>query len=116
LRSPSWSLAVVLDVCCFLVFAIAGRHSHGEDEGLRQLVVVAAPFVVAWFVVAFFAGVYRSSSLGRVVLAWLVAWPLALALRAATGRGVPVSFDLVALVVNGALLVGWRFVVSRLAR
>ena len=64
---------------------------------VRSVVVVAAPFVVAWLVVAFFAGVYRSSSLGRVVLAWLVAWPIALALRAATGRGVPVSFDLVAL-------------------
>jgi hypothetical protein len=45
-----------------------------------------------------------------------VAWPIALALRAATGRGVPVSFDLVALLVNGALLVGWRAVVSRLDR
>ena len=109
-------LAVGLDVVCFLVFAIAGRHSHGESDAFRSVVIVAAPFVCAWLVVAFLSGVYRSSSLGRVVLAWLVAWPIALALRSLTGRGVPASFDVVALLVNGALLVGWRAVVSRLAR
>jgi hypothetical protein len=98
------------------VFSIAGRQSHGEGEALRSIVIVAAPFVVAWLVVAWFSGVYRSSSLRRVALAWLVAWPIALALRALTGRGVPVSFDLVALLFCGALLLGWRAVVSRLAR
>src|SRR3954452_15340034 len=66
-------LGVFLDVCCFLVFAIAGRQSHGEGEALRSIVIVAAPFVVAWLIVAFFSGVYRSSSLRRVALAWLVA-------------------------------------------
>src|SRR5262249_54183127 len=101
---------------CFLVFAWIGRESHGEGGELNTVVIVAAPFVVAWLATAWWAGVYRSPSLGRTALAWLVAWPLALALRALTGRGVPVSFDLVALVVNGVLLVGWRAAVSRLRR
>jgi hypothetical protein len=111
-----WPLAVGLDVCVFLVFSFAGRRSHGEGDALRQVLIVAAPFLGAWLVVALALGVYRSPSLRRVLVAWLVACPLALLLRALGGRGVPLSFDLVAFLFNGVLLVGWRATAARLAR
>ena len=85
--------------------------------------MTAAPFLAAWFAVSPPVGVFNrewpllgARSLKAVGLAWLIAWPIALALRVVLqGRGIPISFDLVALIVNALFLLGWRGAYLRLA-
>src|SRR5215216_3593152 len=85
------AVLAVGDALAFMLFAAIGRASHGEASGLNAILQVAetaAPFMVGWFVIAPFAGAYASASssrprsmLGRVALAWLIAWPIGLVLR-----------------------------------
>jgi hypothetical protein len=115
----SVSLLVAGDALAFLVFAAIGRSSHGEAAGLDavlQVVATAAPFAVGWFAVAPFLGALRPALLvrpgpflARTALAWLVAWPVGLLLRALLlQRAIPLSFALVTFVSVLVLLAGWR--------
>ncbi|HXT34599.1 MAG TPA: DUF3054 domain-containing protein [Chloroflexota bacterium] len=113
---PCLATLVAGDGLAFLLFAGLGRDQHGESGGALSVVATAAPFLVAWFVVSPRLGVFRSGwrrqgfpALRRVAVAWLVAWPIALLLRAALQRrGIPLSFDIVALLTNGVFLLTWR--------
>ncbi len=104
------------DLLAFILFAGLGRDQHRESGWALSVVVTAAPVVVAWFVISPRVGVFRDGwrrqgwpGLRRVAAAWVVAWPLALVLRATLQRrGIPVSFDIVALVANSVFLLGWR--------
>ena len=116
-RRPGWTPVVLLggDVLCFLVFAALGRNQHNEAPGVLNVVETAWPFVAGWIVVAPLRGVLaiepgRPAVAARgVLLAWPLAWPIALVLRAGLQhRDIPLSFDIVALLVNGAFLLGWR--------
>ena len=111
------------DILAFLLFALAGHGQHHETITLGRIVATAAPFVVAWLVCAPWLGAFgRLGSaattrprhlLKRTAVAWIVAWPLALILRAFWMRaGIPPVFDLIALVANAVLLLGWRGVAS----
>jgi hypothetical protein len=133
-----WRVALMVgDILSFLVFASIGRSSHGAAAGLSAMFEVlktAAPFLLGWFLVAPFLGAYRRSQpakagatrlvdwlrrslLARTLLAWLIAWPLALALRALfLGREIPLSFALVTFLANTILLLGWRGVFVWLTR
>ena len=117
------AVLVVGDFIAFLLFAGAGHAQHQEATALGSLVATAAPFVVAWLVCAPWLGAFgRLGSaatthprhlLKRTAIAWIVAWPLALILRAVWMRaGIPPVFDLIALVANAVLLLGWRGVAS----
>ena len=117
------AVLVAGDIIAFLLFARAGHAQHHEATALGSLVVTAAPFVVAWLVCAPWLGAFgRLGSaattqprhlLKRTAIAWIVAWPLALILRAVWMRaGIPPVFDLIALVANAVLLLGWRGVAS----
>jgi hypothetical protein len=102
------ALAVALDLLVLIGFAAIGRRSHGEGGALRETLAVAWPFVAAWIAVA-----GTSRALVRIeplpaAVSWLAAWPLALILRALSGRGDAPSFALVALLVPLAGLTGWR--------
>ena len=108
-------LAVVLDVCCVLVFVIIGRASHGE--GLAGIASTAWPFLAGLL------GGWLGTRAWRQPLtvvpaglgAWLGAAGLGMALRVAAGQGTAAAFVLVALAFLGLFLLGWRLVV-RLAR
>ena len=117
------AVLVAGDIIAFLLFARAGHAQHHEATALGTIVVTAAPFVVAWLVSAPWLGAFgRLGSaattqprhlLKRTAIAWIVAWPLALILRAFWMRaGIPPVFDLIALVANAVLLLGWRGVAS----
>ena len=124
--APRFGRVAVLavgDVIAFLLFARAGHAQHHETEALGGILVTAAPFVVAWLVCAPWLGAFgRLGSaattrprhlLKRTAIAWIVAWPLALILRAFwMHAGIPPVFDLIALVANAVLLLGWRGVAS----
>jgi hypothetical protein len=112
--SPHAELAIALDLVVLIGFAAVGRRSHGEGGALADTLAVAWPFVVAWLAVA-----GASRALVRIAplpaaISWLAAWPLALILRALSGRGDAPSFAVVALVVPLVALTGWRLA-ARLA-
>lgn len=108
------------DVVSFFVFAGVGRRSHNEASGLGAIALIAetaAPFALGWFLVSPFAGAFRRSLIGaprrmlaRTELAWLAAWPVALALRWAfsSDHQIPLSFAIVVLVSNAVFLGIWR--------
>lgn len=111
------------DVIAFFLFARAGHAQHHETIAFASIAATAAPFVVAWLVAAPWLGAFgRAGSarttrprrlLTRTALAWVVAWPLALLLRAFwMHEGIPPAFDVIALVVNALLLLGWRGVAA----
>jgi len=114
---------VVGDALCFLIFASIGTNQHGEGINLLYSVWVALPFLAAWFAVSPFLGAFRAElatsprrMLVRTALAWLVTWPFAMAFRwlqidrvTGTTPGAFLSFAVVALLFNLALLAIWRW-------
>jgi hypothetical protein len=122
-RSTSRYIAVLAlgDTLAFLVFAAIGRGSHGEATGLAaipQVILTAAPFAIAWFIVAPFVGVYRRELMAdprkmaaRTLLGWVLSWPVAMVLRGIfVDHAVPPwTFAVIALVVNAAFLLIWRW-------
>jgi hypothetical protein len=114
---------VVGDALCFLIFASVGMNQHGEGVNLLTAAWVALPFLTAWFAVSPFLRAFEATlassprrMLLRTVLAWLVTWPVAMALRwlqvdrvQGTPPGAFVAFAVVALFFNLALLAIWRW-------
>ena len=113
--------AALVDLLLVLVFAAVGRASHGEDVGPVGLVTTAWPFAAGWlvgWVVVLVLAPTRSRPLGLAagVLVWLPTVLVGMLLRAATGAGVQTSFVVVATVVLGVLLLGWRGVATLVRR
>lgn len=115
------AVLVVGDAIAFLVFAAIGRGSHGEASGLAaipQIALTALPFAAAWFVIAPFVGAFRRDLTAdprkmakRTVLAWLLSWPVAMALRGIfVDHGIPpLTFAIITLVFNTGILLVWRW-------
>ncbi len=115
------------DAVAFLIFAGAGRASHGETRGLGALLNVAGtalPFALGWFAVAPFFGAFRCTKtdrlgkmLARTELAWLCAWPVTLGLRYVLvgNHSLTMPFPLIALAFNALFLGVWRGAFSLLA-
>lgn len=102
-------IAAALDALLVIVFAAIGRASHSEAL-LSGLLRTAWPFLaglaVGWLVV-------RLTSLpGAGLRAGLIVWICTVAggmlLRALTGQGTAASFIVVASIVLGTFLMGWR--------
>ena len=113
-------LAVVLDVCCVLVFVIIGRASHGE--GLAGIASTAWPFLAGlaggWLAAAGLAGAWRQPF--RLwpagVGAWLGTVILGMVLRVVSGQGTAPAFVVVALAFLGLFLLGWRLLAQVVTR
>ncbi|MFL5627848.1 MAG: DUF3054 domain-containing protein [Ktedonobacteraceae bacterium] len=115
------AVLVVGDVLAFLAFAAIGRGSHGEASGfaaIPQIVLTALPFAAAWFIVAPLVGAYRRDLTAdprkmakRTALAWLLSWPVAMALRGIfVDHGIPpLSFAIITLIFNTVILLIWRW-------
>ena len=118
---PEWqriSTLVLGDFIVFLVFATIGRRSHGEASDIWQIFLTALPFAAGWFLVAPFVGVYRRILMSdprkmakRTVLAWILSWPVAMALRGIfVDHAIPpATFAIIALITNLILLLVWRW-------
>jgi Protein of unknown function (DUF3054) len=110
-RSPQWLGALAVDIAAVVLFATAGRNAHDESSGLTAVITIAAPFLVG-LLVGWVAspGVRRQPLAPRTgVMLWLATVVIGLVLRRTVGdRGTAASFVIVATVVLGALLVGWR--------
>ena len=112
------------DAVSFLVFAALGRTSHETGLSPAAVVGTALPFLVVWYPVGVWLRVFRPEAAAgpliaarRILLPWLLAWPLALQLRALIlDRSIPFSFAAVVFATNLVLLAGWRAVYARLRR
>ncbi|UIJ33999.1 DUF3054 domain-containing protein [Allobranchiibius sp. GilTou73] len=108
-------VAAVLDVVLIVAFAAIGRASHSESHPVLESAVVAWPFLVGAAVGWGFAvGVRRwvVTSIRAGVPIWLGSVAIGMVLRALTGRGVAVSFMIVAAIVLAVFLLGWRGIVA----
>lgn len=105
--------AGLLDVLVIVIFAAIGRASHAEAHPVLESLSVAWPFItgtaIGW---AIALGPLRraAASLLAGVPIWVATVVIGMALRAATGRGIAVSFIVVATLFLGAFLLGWRLI------
>jgi hypothetical protein len=114
-RTWGW-LAAVIDVVLIVLFALIGRSSHGETLTLGGLWLTAYPFLAGWAIAYVTSGAWARPlafwPTGGV--AWILTIFVGMAIRVATGQGVdngnplPISFLIVATVVVGVFLMGWR--------
>ncbi|WIB78473.1 DUF3054 domain-containing protein [Curtobacterium sp. MCPF17_002] len=114
-RTWGW-LAAVIDVVLIVVFTLIGRSSHGEAETALGLWTTAYPFLAGWAIAYVTSGAWarplRFWPTGVVV--WVLTVFVGLAIRVATGQGdvdgnpLPISFVIVATIVLGVFLLGWR--------
>lgn len=111
--------ALVLDAVLVLIFAVIGRASHDEDPG--GFLLTAWPFIVALLVGHLVAALLpgrprRPWSLAWGAVVWAVTVVGGMLLRVASGDTAQVAFIIVATIVLGVFLVGWRAVAALLRR
>ena len=113
------------DFLTLLLFAWIGRRSHDlVATDVEALMATAAPFVISWFVVTPWFGLFSAEVsqnwrrlVPRLLIAWVIGTPLALVLRALwLGRSIPggviPSFALVAFGFTTLFLLIWRLAYS----
>jgi len=115
-RAPWWAL--VLDVVLVLAFVAIGRSSHDEGDTIEGLATTFWPFLVGmlvgWAIVRGTRGPLATWRSGVVV--WVSTVVVGMLLRVVSGQGIAVSFVIVALIVLGVFLVGWRLVARLVTR
>ena len=111
--------ALIVDAVLVLIFAVIGRASHDEDPA--GFLLTAWPFLVALLVghalAALLPGRPRrpwSVLWGTVV--WIVTVVGGILLRIVSGDTAEVPFIIVATLVLGVFLVGWRAVTALVRR
>lgn len=111
--------AFLLDALLVILFAAIGRRSHDESGAAAGVLSTAGPFlaglVLGW---AVSLAVRRSAPLSvhSAVSVWFATVFFGMVLRVLTGRGIAVSFVIVASVVLAVFLLGWRWAVGFIAR
>lgn len=108
-------LAAAIDAVAVVVFVAAGRSSHAEALSLAGLAETAWPFLggalVGWLIAGLLTGGGWRSPLAPVrtgLVVWLSTVATGMLLRVVSGQGTAFAFIVVAAVVLGILLVGWR--------
>jgi hypothetical protein len=111
------SIAAAADAALIILFAALGRRTHDEGSAVGGTLVVAAPFLIGYAVAAAVLRLDRAPfSVRRAAPVWAAGIGLGMLLRGTVfDRGLAPAFVVVAFVTTGALLLGWRLVVARLA-
>jgi hypothetical protein len=111
----SWALA---DVAMILLFAASGRRTHEHGMSIPGVLETAWPFLLAYAIayVSFRSWRFSSDVWPGAVLLWLNTAVGGLIIRAASGAGVAFSFQVVTVLVLGALLLLPRVVVHSFHR
>jgi hypothetical protein len=109
-------LAVLLDICCVLIFVAIGRASHTRGETLGGVASTSWPFLsglaVGWLAAR---GWRRPMALGPSgVTVWLCTVAVGMLLRVVAGQGTAVAFVGVALAFLGLFMLGWRCLLALL--
>lgn len=105
-------LGLAVDLVVVVVFATIGRASHKESLSVAGIAETAWPFLVgllvAWLITRAWRAPARILPIGLLVWGWTAV--IGLALRVASGQGIQLAFVIVATVVLGLFLLGWRLV------
>lgn len=114
-RAPA---ALAADLVAVLTFTTLGRRNHDEGLSAAGIATTAWPFLVGALVGwALSRGWRRPGAIVPTgVTVWVCTIAVGMLLRKATGAGTALSFVLVAGLVTGLSLLGWRAVVAALAR
>lgn len=108
--------AASIDAGLVLVFVLIGRASH--DEGLLGVLTTWWPFLgglaIGWLLLRAWRNPRRIVWTGIGV--WLCTVAVGMLLRLASGQGVQPSFIVVATIVLGVFLLGWRAITLLAAR
>jgi hypothetical protein len=120
---PLAAASIALDLTAVVIFAAAGRNTHEHGLALTGILITASPFLAGALVGWLASRAWRRPAAlwPTGVAVWLAAVALGLALRGLAGGGLALSFQIVAFLVLGALLLGWRaaaalFIKLRFAR
>lgn len=106
--------AAVIDVAMLIIFAALGRVSHDSGHAILGTLRVAAPFIIAYLIVAAATRLYRQPlSVARAAMTWLPMVVLGMLIRRFVfDRGTAPAFVIVAFVSTAVLLIGWRAMVA----
>jgi hypothetical protein len=111
-RTISPPYLLIGDAIAIAMFAVIGLASHDEGITAGGVARNALPILAAWFVVAAFAGTYSRPGLRTMLVTWVIAVPVGVAIRAiALSRpadGSQIVFGIVTMTVTLVLLLGWR--------
>jgi hypothetical protein len=117
-HKPQW-LLLSGDVVIFMFFAFFGRETHasGDPHLLANALPTLLMFLSGGLAIAAVGRVYRSgvitnprSALPRTLIAWLIAAPIAIVIRAVllSRPTIPWQFVAVTLGLMGTLLLLWH--------
>jgi hypothetical protein len=115
------AILLIGDLLVVLSFVAIGRQSHAlSTSDLLAGLMTAIPFVVGWFAIAPWFGLYRVTIstnwrrlLPRLLATWIIAVPLAHVLRAVMLQrpipaGIALTFVMVSLTYLGVVMLAWR--------
>lgn len=112
------AIAVVADIAALVVFVAAGRSSHDEGNSVSGIIEVAGPFLIGATVGWLLARAWREPFEWRPAGAkiWISTLALGMVLRkgglSGGERGAATSFVIVAIIVTGVLMLGWRVIAT----
>lgn len=108
-------IAALIDVALIALFAAVGRRNHAEGVTPVGIADTAWPFVAGaatgWIASRGWRRPIAVAPTGLTV--WIATVVVGMFLRRLAGEGTAWSFVVVATVVTGLLLLGWRVVASR---
>jgi DUF3054 family protein len=107
-------VAALADIVAIVVFVAIGRRNHNEGEAVDAIITVAAPFLIA-LAVGWIAA--RAWTRPMHVETAFIIWPITVAVgmilrNLVFDRGTALPFIIVATVVTGVFLVGWRMLAA----
>ena len=107
-------VAALADIVAIVVFVAIGRRNHNEGEAVDAIFTVAAPFLIALVLGWVAARAWRRPM--QVETAFVI-WPITVALgmvlrNLVFDRGTALPFIIVATVVTGVFLAGWRMLAA----
>lgn len=110
-------LVVIVDLALVVAFAAVGRRNHAEGLTPGGIIDTAWPFLLGAAIGHLIALSLRggAASLPTGGCVWVASVAVGMALRRATGDGTDPAFVVVATLVLGVLLLGWRLL-GRLRR
>jgi hypothetical protein len=117
-KTVSPVVAAVVDLALVLAFVLIGRSSHAERLSPGGFFTTSWPFLVGLAAGWAAARAWRRPlSIGRTgLVVWVVTVVAGMLLRLVSGQGVAFAFVVVATIVLGAFLVGWRVLLAALDR
>jgi hypothetical protein len=110
IRRHAWPIAVAADAVAVLLFTVIGRANHHESTGVQGVWHTAWPFLLG-AVLGLALTAYsrmRPTAIPAGVRVWVWTVVVGLVVRSANGDGTAPAFVVVAAIVLGAFLVGWR--------